>query len=216
MAKVDKLSDMLRPAAEALGYEFLGVEYIGQGKHSILRIYIDHENGITVDDCASVSHQVSGILEVEDPIIILNKHSTQPANNTTDAGIIAQRGSSENNAAWFWDETSDRWIAATTTSDGSATDITVTANANMQAGTAYLTATTAQYADLAELYTSDKEFHEIQCSIDDIYNVKKELEKKISKFISTGIEWVPLNTVEISDEKKEELINFFENLRKLE
>lgn len=68
MAKVDKLTDMLRPAAEALGYEFLGVEYIGQGKHSILRIYIDHENGITVDDCASVSHQVSGILEVEDPI----------------------------------------------------------------------------------------------------------------------------------------------------
>ncbi|TQV74834.1 ribosome maturation factor RimP [Aliikangiella marina] len=68
MAKVDQLSDMLRPAAEALGYEFLGVEYIGQGKHTILRIYIDHENGINVDDCASVSHQVSGILEVEDPI----------------------------------------------------------------------------------------------------------------------------------------------------
>jgi len=68
MAKVDQLSDMLRPAAEALGYEFLGVEYIGQGKHTILRVYIDHENGINVDDCASVSHQVSGILEVEDPI----------------------------------------------------------------------------------------------------------------------------------------------------
>ena len=59
---------------------------------------------------------------------------------------------------------------------------------------------------------SDEEFHEIQCSTNDIYNVKKELEKKISKFISTGIEWVPLNTVEISDEKKEELINFFEIL----
>jgi len=68
MAKVDKLTEMLRPAAEALGYEFLGVEYIGQGKHTILRLYIDHENGITVDDCASVSHQASGILEVEDPI----------------------------------------------------------------------------------------------------------------------------------------------------
>ena len=59
---------------------------------------------------------------------------------------------------------------------------------------------------------SDKGFHEIQCSINDIYNVKKELEKKISNFISTGIEWVPLNAVEISDEKKEELINFFETL----
>lgn len=68
MAKVDKLTEMLRPAVEALGFELLGVEYIGQGKHSILRLYIDHENGINVDDCASVSHQVSGILEVEDPI----------------------------------------------------------------------------------------------------------------------------------------------------
>ena len=59
---------------------------------------------------------------------------------------------------------------------------------------------------------SDKEFYEIQCSINDIYNVKKELEKKISNYISTGIEWVPLNSVEIPDEKKEELINFFEVL----
>jgi ribosome maturation factor RimP len=68
MAKVDKLNEMLRPSVEALGFEFVGVEYVGQGKHSVLRIYIDHENGINVDDCASVSHQVSGILEVEDPI----------------------------------------------------------------------------------------------------------------------------------------------------
>ncbi|TQV87822.1 ribosome maturation factor RimP [Aliikangiella coralliicola] len=68
MAKVDQLTEMLRPSAEALGYEFLGIEYISQGKHSVLRIYIDHENGINVDDCASVSHQASGILEVEDPI----------------------------------------------------------------------------------------------------------------------------------------------------
>jgi YebC/PmpR family DNA-binding regulatory protein len=59
---------------------------------------------------------------------------------------------------------------------------------------------------------SDKEFHEIQCSTSDIYSVKKELEKKIGNFISTGIEWVPLNAVEISDERKEELINFFDTL----
>ena len=59
---------------------------------------------------------------------------------------------------------------------------------------------------------SDEEFHEIQCSTNDIYNVKKELEKKISNFISTGIEWVPLNAVEISEEKKNELISFFEIL----
>jgi ribosome maturation factor RimP len=68
MAKIDALTDMLKPAAEALGYEFLGIEYVGQGVHSVLRIYIDHENGINVDDCTKVSHQASGILEVEDPI----------------------------------------------------------------------------------------------------------------------------------------------------
>ena len=38
------------------------------------------------------------------------------------------------------------------------------------------------------------------------------MEKKISNFISTGMEWVPLNAVEISEERKEELINFFETL----
>ena len=59
---------------------------------------------------------------------------------------------------------------------------------------------------------SDIGFHEIQCLINDIYNVKKELEKKIGNFISTGIEWVPLNAVEIPKERKEELINFFETL----
>ncbi len=68
MSKLNELTQMLRPSVEALGYELVGVEYIGQGKHSVLRIYIDHENGINVDDCASVSHQASGILEVEDPI----------------------------------------------------------------------------------------------------------------------------------------------------
>ena len=59
---------------------------------------------------------------------------------------------------------------------------------------------------------SNNDFHEIQCSINEIYNVKKELEKIITNFISTEIEWIPLNSVEISDEKKEDLINFFETL----
>jgi len=68
MAKIDQLSELLKPAAEALGFEFLGIEYVNQGAHSVLRLYIDHENGINVDDCAKVSHQASGILEVEDPI----------------------------------------------------------------------------------------------------------------------------------------------------
>lgn len=64
----DALKAMLNPAVEALGFELWGIEYLAQGKHSILRIYIDHQDGITVDDCAAVSHQVSGVLDVEDPI----------------------------------------------------------------------------------------------------------------------------------------------------
>ena len=59
---------------------------------------------------------------------------------------------------------------------------------------------------------SNKTFHEIQCSMTDIYNVKKELEKKINNFISTEIEWIPLNSVQITKEKNEDLINFFETL----
>ena len=46
----------------------------------------------------------------------------------------------------------------------------------------------------------------------EIYNVKKELEKKISNFISTDIEWIPINSVQVSKEKNEDLINFFETL----
>jgi len=59
---------------------------------------------------------------------------------------------------------------------------------------------------------SNNDIHEIQCSVSDIYNVKKELEKKIDNFISTEIEWVPLNSVEIKKQKHEDLINFFETL----
>ncbi|OUV99717.1 MAG: hypothetical protein CBD16_07645 [Betaproteobacteria bacterium TMED156] len=97
-------------------------------------------------------------VEVEDPVMLLNKHSSQPANNSTDAGLIVQRGSSENNAAWIWEEGTDRWVAATTTSTASATNITITANADVQAGTVYATATTAQYADLAEIYEADDNY----------------------------------------------------------
>ena len=59
---------------------------------------------------------------------------------------------------------------------------------------------------------SNVDYHEIHCSIDEIYNVKKELEKEISNFISTGIEWIPHNSIRVSKEKNEDLINFFELL----
>ena len=59
---------------------------------------------------------------------------------------------------------------------------------------------------------TNSDFHEIHCAVNEIYNVKKELEKEITNFISTDIEWIPLNSVKISKEKNEDLINFFEAL----
>ncbi|MGD8571805.1 MAG: ribosome maturation factor RimP [Gammaproteobacteria bacterium] len=59
---------LIEPAVETLGYELVGIEYLSQGKHSLLRVYIDRQDGITVDDCERVSHQVSGLLDVEDVI----------------------------------------------------------------------------------------------------------------------------------------------------
>ncbi len=67
-SKEQQLIDLLKPVIEALGFEFWGLEYLSQGKDSVLSVYIDSEKGIMVDDCAMVSRQVSGIMDVEDPI----------------------------------------------------------------------------------------------------------------------------------------------------
>ena len=67
-SKDQQIADMLQPTVVALGYQLWGVEYTPQGKHSIVRVFIDSPTGISVDDCANVSGQVSSILDVEDPI----------------------------------------------------------------------------------------------------------------------------------------------------
>ena len=59
---------------------------------------------------------------------------------------------------------------------------------------------------------SDNNFHEIQCPMSEIYNVKKKLEKIIANFISTEIEWVPLNSVEVTKDRIENAIEFLETL----
>ena len=59
---------------------------------------------------------------------------------------------------------------------------------------------------------SNDDFHEIHCPTHEIYNVKKELEKEINNFISTDLEWIPINNIKIIKEKNDELINFFESL----
>lgn len=69
MTKVaSTLTERLAPLVQTMGYELVGCEYHGQGKYSVLRVYIDSEAGITVTDCSRVSQQLSAILDVEDPI----------------------------------------------------------------------------------------------------------------------------------------------------
>ena len=62
------LRQLLTPVVGALGYELVGVEFHPHAGNSLLRVYIDREAGIGVDDCQRVSHQVSGMLDVENPI----------------------------------------------------------------------------------------------------------------------------------------------------
>jgi ribosome maturation factor RimP len=62
------LTALFEPVIQSMGYELVGVEFQGSTQHGTLRVYIDHENGIGVDDCTAISHQISGILDVEEPI----------------------------------------------------------------------------------------------------------------------------------------------------
>jgi len=62
------IAELVTPTVNALGLELWGVEQIAQGKFSVLRVYIESEQGVTVDDCAQVSRQISSLLDVEDPI----------------------------------------------------------------------------------------------------------------------------------------------------
>ena len=69
MAKIaDKVFTIINPIVIDMGYELLGIEYVASGKHSVLRLYIDSEEGVGVNDCETVSRQVSAIMDVEEPI----------------------------------------------------------------------------------------------------------------------------------------------------
>ena len=69
----DALMRLLEPPIEALNYELVDVEFAQAGRGGVLRIFIDRRAGdsslgVTVDDCAIVSHAVSQVLEIQDPI----------------------------------------------------------------------------------------------------------------------------------------------------
>ena len=69
MAKIEeKIFDIVKPTIQAMGYELVGIEYHASGKFSTLRIYVDIDRGINLDDCEKVSKQVSDLLDIDDPI----------------------------------------------------------------------------------------------------------------------------------------------------
>lgn len=67
-SKQTQLEVLLEPVVTALGCELWGLEYVAQGRKSMLRLYIEKEGGVLVEDCERVSRQVSATLDVEDPI----------------------------------------------------------------------------------------------------------------------------------------------------
>ncbi len=68
MSQIQTLHSLLEPTVEGLGYELVGVELVGSKGNRTLRVFIDTPAGVRVEDCEAVSHQVSGLLDIEDPI----------------------------------------------------------------------------------------------------------------------------------------------------
>nr|VFK46539.1 MAG: ribosome maturation factor RimP [Candidatus Kentron sp. TC]VFK49225.1 MAG: ribosome maturation factor RimP [Candidatus Kentron sp. TC]VFK62153.1 MAG: ribosome maturation factor RimP [Candidatus Kentron sp. TC] len=64
----ERLCGIIEPAVAGLGYELIGIQYLPGRKRALVRVYIDHSAGIGLGDCERVSRQISGVLDVENPI----------------------------------------------------------------------------------------------------------------------------------------------------
>ena len=64
----ENLHRSIEASVQSLGYELVGIEYHPQGRRSLLRVYIDTPDGVSVDDCERASRQISSVLDVNDPI----------------------------------------------------------------------------------------------------------------------------------------------------
>ena len=63
-----RIDSLIRPTVEALGVDLWGLEVMSQGKNTTLRVFIEREDGVDIEDCERVSRQLSALLDVEDPI----------------------------------------------------------------------------------------------------------------------------------------------------
>lgn len=62
-----RICDLLEPSVTGLGYELVGVELERSGARPVLRVFIDHRDGVTIGDCEAASRQIGAVLDVEDP-----------------------------------------------------------------------------------------------------------------------------------------------------
>lgn len=69
MTREEAVAALCQPVVEAMGYEWVGVEYHHNSRNAILRIYVDKpEGGIGMDDVVAVTEQINPMLDVEEPI----------------------------------------------------------------------------------------------------------------------------------------------------
>ncbi len=68
MASAKKLESLIAPVVESFGCELWGIDFTPLKSSALLRVFIDKESGVTLDDCSDISYQLSGVLDVEDPI----------------------------------------------------------------------------------------------------------------------------------------------------
>ena len=65
---IDRITELVEPILDEKGFELVLLEYRREERDMVLRLFVDKEGGITLDDCAEISREVSVLLEVEDPI----------------------------------------------------------------------------------------------------------------------------------------------------
>jgi len=68
MNNIDKITELIKSSVNENGYELYHVEMVKEDGDNYLRVYIDNQEGISLDDCVKVSKQVSSLLDEEDPI----------------------------------------------------------------------------------------------------------------------------------------------------
>jgi ribosome maturation factor RimP len=62
------LWELFEPVVKGMGFDLIEIEHFPNPKHGVLRLYIDKEGGVNVDDCSTVSRQISALIDVEDPV----------------------------------------------------------------------------------------------------------------------------------------------------